>query len=203
MKRKKVRQTNIPKVTILAVIFSFLFGALTEDLTWFLFSIGLVPVFLLILYIVWLKYGHDGVHVRTINVFIMLIMMTFYCYIPMLHLTFRTWSMWLTLALYIIIFAICYFNRRSMVLKVNNLDANGRYKRSKLLLIYSVMLGVIGMIAIWIANEVLVPTNSVVIAALFYVGSYFFLILSPIFLLSPKKALEMKVISEDYYDHYR
>ncbi|WP_203363585.1 hypothetical protein [Bacillus sp. REN10] len=204
MERTKIGETNVPNVIILAVVFSALCGAFTEDLTWFLFSIGTVPVLMLILYIIWLKYGHDGVYVRTINVFIMLMMLTFYCYIPMLYLTFGTWVMWLTLAVYIVVFCICYFFQEPMLLKVNHIDKKGQYKRSSFLLIYVVLLGGVGVIGVWIANGVLLPTTDLVaIASLFYVFSYFFFILSPLFLISPKRALELKIISKDYYDHYR
>ncbi|MHA0856854.1 hypothetical protein [Paenibacillus sp. CMAA1364] len=119
MDRKPIGKTNIPNVVGLAVVFSILFGAATENLTWFLASVSSVLVICLLLYAIWLKFGDNGIRVNSINVFIMLVMLTMYTYIPFLYLTWDTPLGWQSMALYILVFIMSFVVRENMVMKIN------------------------------------------------------------------------------------
>jgi hypothetical protein len=121
MNRKSIKETNILNVVCLAVMFSLLFGALTEDLMWFLGTIATVPVICILLYAAWWKYGHNKIRLNSINCFIMMVMFTLYCYIPLLSLAWGTWWVWGSLAMYFLIFTVSYIIREMMLRKVNNL----------------------------------------------------------------------------------
>jgi hypothetical protein len=203
MNRKRIFATNIPNVMVLAIMFSILFGALTEDLMWFLGTVGSLPIISILLYVVWWKYGHNGIRLNSINCFIMMLMFTFYTYVPLLSLAWGTWLAWGSFAMYILIFIVSYITRENIMRKVNQIDENGGYKKSSFIIVYGLIMLVFGIFGFLMVRTVSGLDGQIEISIFFYLFSYLFVILSPLFLITPEKALNMKAISQEYYDEYR
>ena len=203
MERKPIGETNIWNIVILAAVFAFLSGALTEKLIWFIGTLMTTPLVIVLLFAMWYKYGHDGVKLNSMNCFIMIIMFTLYMYIPLLSVTWGTWFSWFTFAIYCFVYLISFILREKLLLKFSELNEATRGFLTAILIFYLIILG-LGIIS-WL---LIIKTmdNGDTVGGFFFISmltTFMSLPLSPMFLLEPKRVLELGVITQDYYDKFR
>jgi hypothetical protein len=203
-KRKPIFQTNLVNVVVLAIIFAPLFGAITENLKVFIGSVLTIPVLVILLLCIWLRFGHSGILVNSINVFIMIAMMAFYCSVPLFYLVWGSWLIWLLLGIYLVTFLVGYINKEKLIMKLSVTEgSDGVPRPAKFLLCYSLGAFVIGVIGVIIVNTAIYTGGQkIYVFGFFYLLSYYLFAVSPAFLVKPTRALEMGAITEDHYNQY-
>ncbi|RDW16700.1 hypothetical protein [Oceanobacillus chungangensis] len=201
--RKRISETNIFNVIIVCIMIAPIMGALTENLKLFIATMCTIPVVVLLLFILWLKYGYSGIHLNSINVFVMLIMIFFYSAIPLFSIVWGTWVGWLIILVHIITFMIGFINREKIACNINGIDEDGNRAPPKFLLYYYIGMLVLGIGGIITMRVTIATEGSLVIFFGFlHLIIYYIFAISPIFLIDPKRALEMGIVSQSHYDEY-
>ncbi|RDW15848.1 hypothetical protein CWR48_19180 [Oceanobacillus arenosus] len=201
--RKPIKQTNIINVIIVCIIIAPIMGGITENLKIFIVTMFTIPAVLLLLFILWLKYGHSGIHLNSINVFVMLTMILIYSAIPLFNIVWGTWIGWLTIIVHIITFLIGFINREKLIRNIAGIDENGNKAHRAFLFYYSFgifVLGVFGYISMQVAIET--SGGNVIVFGFMHLIGYYIFAISPVSLINPKRALEMGAISQRHYDEY-
>ncbi|AXI10964.1 hypothetical protein CV093_20950 [Oceanobacillus sp. 143] len=201
--RKPILETNIINVIIVCVMIAPIMGGLTENLKLFIATMCTIPVVVLLLFILWLKYGYSGIHLNSINMFVMLAMILVYSAIPLFNSIWGTWIGWLTIFVHIITFLIGFINREKLIRNISGIDENGNKALPKFLLYYSIglfVLGIIGFVSLQVAIGTL--GSNVIVFAFLHLIAYYLFAISPVFLNNPERALEMGAISQSHYDEY-
>lgn len=201
--RIPILETNIISVAFLCVIFAPLMSALTENLKIFIVSVLTIPIVLLLLFILWLKYGYSGIHLNSINIFVMSTMLSVYSSIPLFSIIWGHWVAWLTILIHIVTFMFGFINREKLILRLNGINEEGKKEPNRFILYYSLGILVLGFVGYIILQFTLATSASnVFIFGFFHLLCYSFFAISPAFLIHPDRALELGTISQSHYDQY-
>ena len=203
MERKPLTWTNFSGVLGLLLLFSVLGGALTVKLAWFIATVATIPIVALSMYVMWLKYGDNRVRVNELYSFVMLLMMTIYCYIPLFSIIWNSWVGAVTLLLYVLLFAIFYRYREPFCRMLNNRDANGKKKDSPFMTWWLAGVGLLGIASfIFILATVPFPPHEAeinLVIIFMYSISFVFFTISPLNLVHPEQLIEWKILHRKDY----
>lgn len=197
--RKPILHTNIVTVTILCIVLAAIMSGATENLQIFIATMLTIPIVLLILLILWLKYGFSGIHMNSICLFVMLTMMSVYSSIPLYSVIWGHWLAWLPIFIHIVTFVFGYINREKLILRLNGIEDEESKKPSRFILYYSIGILLLGIFGFTI---VVTNANNVSIFAFLYLIGYFLFAIGPAFLVPPERALELGVITKRHYEKY-
>lgn len=200
-KRKPISQTNMFLVILVAVIMAPLFSAAAESMRIFLYAVLTIPIVIVILFLLWLKYGFNGIHLNTVNCFVMFIMMSVYSSIPLFRLIWDTWAAWFIIGIHLVTFLIGYINREKLTRKIAGVDEKGNKQTNKSLLYYYMGVIILGIAGIIILNLTIESNGGpLIIFAFIHILFYYLFAISPVFLIHPDRVLEMGAISRSHYD---
>lgn len=104
--RKSITQTNMKATAIICIVFALLMSAITEDLKILIVTVLTIPIVVLLLFILWLKFGYNGIQLNSINVFVMLTLLSVYSSIPLFSVIWGTWLSWLTILIHLMTYVI-------------------------------------------------------------------------------------------------
>lgn len=201
--REPILETNVLSIILFCIFFSVLTGGVTENLKIFIGSVLTIPIVSLLVFILWLKFGHSGILLNSINVFIMLTMMSVYWSIPLFSIIWGHWTAWLTTFIHLVTFVFGFIHREKLALRLNGMTEKGKKKPSRFLLYYLLCIFVVGT-AGYIILQVSLATSAsgLSLFAFLHIFSYFFFAISPAFLVRPERALELGIITKRHYDKY-
>lgn len=201
--RKPISETNMKAVIVLSIIFALLFGALTEDLIILIACAASIPLVILLVFFLWFKFGHNGIQLNSINVFVMLTMFAVYSSIPLFSVIWGTWLSWLIIIIHFTTYLIGYINRERFALILNSKNRKGEDVYSKFLVSYALGVFFIGIASIIILNfSILIDADYLLFYGFIYLLAYYTSAISPAFLINPQRALELGVVTQEHYDTY-
>lgn len=199
MERKPLKWTKFSDVFGLLLMFSLLFGALTAKMAWFIATVATVPIVVLVMYMIWLKYGDNRLQVNELYSFIATLMTAIYFYIPLFSVIWNTWVGIITILLYVLLFCIFYHYREPLCRMSHGRDPKGKKKEYPFITWWLYGLGILGISSfIFILATVTFPPHEaeIILAMIFsYSCSFMFLTASPLNLVPLERLVEWKLIS--------
>ena len=133
----------------------------------------------------------------------MLLMMSFYSSIPLFSIIWGHWMAWLTIFIHLITFFVGFIKREMLALRLNGKNDEGKKEPSRFLLFYILCIFVVGTLGFIILQiSLATDANGLSFFAFLHFFSYSFFAISPAFLVRPERALELGIISQNYYDKY-
>ncbi|MDE5054483.1 hypothetical protein NQZ71_22930 (plasmid) [Niallia taxi] len=201
--REPILHTNVVSIILFCFFFSLLTGAVTENLKIFIGTMLTVPIISFLVFILWLKLGHSGILLNSVNVFIMLTMMSVYFSIPLFSIIWGHWTVWFTIFIHLATFVVGFIKREFLALRLNGIKDSKRKEPSRFLLYYFVSIFAVGTAGFIILQVSLATSASgLSLFTFLHFFAYMFFAISPAFLVRSERALELGIISQRHYDEY-
>ena len=203
MERIPLKLTIFSDTLQVLLMFSVLLGALTVKWAWFIATVATLPIIALIMYLIWLKYGEKCFRVNQFYAFIMVLMMSIYCCIPLFSIIWNTWVGVVTSLLHALLFVIFYRYREPFRRMSQNRDVNGKKKDYPFMTWWFAGLGIIGISSfVFIFATVSFPPHEpeIIFTTVFgYSISFMFLTASPMSLIHPEQLIKWKLLHRKEY----
>ena len=203
MERTPLKFTNFSDAFGLLVMFAVLWGALTGKLAWFIATVATLPIVALIMYLIWLKYGEKCLRVNQCYAFIVFLMMTIYCCIPLFSIIWNTWVGVVTFLLHALLFTVFYLYREPFRRMSENRDVNGKKKDYPFMTWWLAAMGILGVASfVFTFANVSFPPHEpeiILVTAFSYSFSFMPLTASPMCLIHPERLIEWKILHRKDY----